>query len=341
MNLERLLKRRNDIYGFLAIWIVVFHCYRNIGMSYIPGLTHFVSLGNISVDIFFFLSGLCLTLSCKKQSNPNWKKFFKRRFQRILIPYLIISIPYYAWNALVEHSGSILKKTAVFLANVSTLSWWINGSATTWYVSAIILFYLLFPVLYLHIRQSIRKSIIILLAAFAFAIISAYIPVINKCILTWARLPIYITGIIIGVYIDDIMSFLNDNIHKRRVIFCAIICIIVLVCGLTINEVNSLGPKIKKVWRYILYYPITISIIVLLSTIPNFIHKSLFSYIGSLSLEIYLIHITILHPMKFYGWIDYLGTSLYFILPIIAIAISIIINLISRKINALISKNAY
>ena len=64
--MSKLLEKRNTIYGVCAIWIVLFHTFRRIGMPYIPVLTNIVGIGNMAVDVFFFFSGLCLALSVKK-----------------------------------------------------------------------------------------------------------------------------------------------------------------------------------------------------------------------------------------------------------------------------------
>ena len=119
--MSKLLEKRNTIYGVCAIWIVLFHLFRRIGMPYIPVITNIVGIGNMAVDIFFFFSGLCLALSAKKHHylETGWREYFRRRITRILVPYLIIGIPYYLWDAVFESSGGIVKRIAVFFANIS------------------------------------------------------------------------------------------------------------------------------------------------------------------------------------------------------------------------------
>ena len=180
--MNSLLAKRNTIYGVCALWIVLFHVYGRIGMPYIPVLTNFICIGNMAVDIFFFFSGLCLALSVKKHDYPviGWKEYFKRRFVRIIIPYLIIGIPYYLWAAIFESSPGFLHKAAAYLGNLSSASFWIYGKETTWYAYAIILFYLLFPLLYTFIHKHHKiKTLILLCGMIVFAIITAYLPVLN------------------------------------------------------------------------------------------------------------------------------------------------------------------
>lgn len=76
MNLNIISKYRNEIYGFSIIWIVLFHgaAINNVdysfGFSVLYPLQAFLSIGNVGVDIFLFLSGVCLYFFvCKKQRH--------------------------------------------------------------------------------------------------------------------------------------------------------------------------------------------------------------------------------------------------------------------------------
>ena len=89
MTMQRLLEKRNAIYGICALWIVLFHLSRKIGMPfYIPVVTEVISIGNMAVDVFLFLSGLCLPVISVLLSyivDRIGKKFLKRvqRFECI------------------------------------------------------------------------------------------------------------------------------------------------------------------------------------------------------------------------------------------------------------------
>ncbi len=84
--MKKLLDNRNSIYGACALWIILFHTFRRVSMPYIPVITNIVGIGNMAVDVFFFFSGLCLSLSAQKHNYQNigWKEYFKRRLLRIL-----------------------------------------------------------------------------------------------------------------------------------------------------------------------------------------------------------------------------------------------------------------
>lgn len=317
--MNRLLEKRNTIYGALAMWIIVFHIYRKISMPYIPIVTNIVGIGNMSVDVFFFFSGLCLTLSAKRHNyqKNGWGGYYRRRFARIIIPYLIICVPYYLWSAIFESSGGIMHKAFSFVFNLSSLSFWLNGMQTTWYAYGIILFYVIFPPLFKFILQAKTNQKVLLIASFIlFSIFVSYAPVIKNSLVVWARLPIFIIGICEGL-----SSWNSEKQSQGKVVISTIV--LVVLAGLTSFSEISEEFMIPQVYRLLLYIPMTLTLLVLISLSNTKI--PIFEWIGGLSLEAYLIHITLLHPLKYYGIIDVVGYWLYVILPIATLLISWIV----------------
>ena len=325
--MSRLLEKRNTIYGLCAIWIVMFHTFRRIGMPYIPVVTNVIAVGNMAVDIFFFFSGLCLSLSAKKHNyqETGWKTFFVRRAVRVAIPYFIICVPYYLWNAICEKSGGIVHQAAVFFFNLSSVSFWLKGTQTTWYVYGILVFYLLFPLLYsFMIKNGWKRRAELSVGLIVFAIVTSYLPILRNSLLVWIRLPIFTAGIIAGIE--------KERIKKPRTgsIIVSVVLLLVLGALTSLSEMRE-DFNIPQVYRLLLYLPMTIALLVLMSTAGGKIQ--IFEWMGSLSLEIYLIHITLLHPIKYYGVMDAVGYGLYLILP----AVSVFLAWIVGKIEKLIS----
>ena len=199
--MNKLLRNRNAVYGICAIWIVLFHIFRKIGMPYIPVVTNVVSLGNMGVDIFLFLSGISLSVSAAKHQyeKTGWKEYYRRRFNRVMIPYLIIAVPYYLWNCIAEQTGGIIRRAAIFIANLTSASFWLKGMQTTWYVYAIVVFYLLFPRIYGFVKnQKSTAKVALLILMVLFAVASYYIPLLDNSMIVWARLPVFTLGVMIG-----------------------------------------------------------------------------------------------------------------------------------------------
>ena len=324
--MRALLEKRNTIYGACAIWIVFFHTFRRISMPCIPVITNIVSIGNMAVDVFFFFSGLCLSLTAAKNDYPRtgWRPYFRKRLSRILLPYLLIGVPYYMWSALCETSGHIVRRGAVFLANLSSASFWIKGMQTTWFVYGILLFYTLFPALYCFVKKSgTKKQIALLLGMILFAIASAYTPVLENSMIVWARLPVFTLGVIAGAFPERVKA-------PGKVQILAAALIVLFLAWLTSLSELSETFTIPPVHRFLLYIPLSLALLTLLS---KFGKKNRFlEWAGGLSLEIYLVHITLLHPLQYYGLLQKLGWWLYVCLPAAALLLAWIVGEIEKQI---------
>ena len=326
MNIPNLLKKRDTVYGILAIWIVLFHIRRDFPLPYIPVISNIVGLGNFAVDIFLFYSGLCLCLSAAKHNYPEngWGEYFKKRVLRIFIPYFLICIPFYIWSAVYELSGSLMHRLFIFCLNISSAKFWLKGTLTTWYVYAIVFCYIVFPLLYSFLRKSGRKGRICMLIGMAgFAIIANYIPVLNNSINLWARLPVFSIGIIFGF--DDIK--LREP-NKLLVILSAAVTL-GLGYVISLSELSE-KPLIPNVYRFLLYIPMTLAVMVLLSAFGGRIGA--FEFAGRLSLEIYLIHIALIHIVRYRNVFDVIGLWIIIALPAVSILISWIVSLLEAPI---------
>ena len=139
--MEQILKYRNGIYGFMALWILFFHIEIRVGMAtQMPFLTNFVQMGNFGVDVFMFLSGYCLALSLNR--NSSTKQFYAKRFKRLVVSYLVIAVPFFLWKCYAEFSSWHFLH---FVYDVTGLSFWLEGCQNAWFVEAIILFYIITP----------------------------------------------------------------------------------------------------------------------------------------------------------------------------------------------------
>ncbi len=213
----------------------------------------------------------------------------------------------------------------MFLANLSSASFWIKGTQTTWYVYGILVFYLLFPLIYTFLKKSeIWKQFVLLLCFVLFAIGSFYVPILNNSMIVWARLPIFTIGIMVGS---------ENNRYRRepRLLEIVLAIFAVIIIGwLTSESILSDSFKIQSVYRLLLNIPLTLALLLLFSKVN--LKNGVFEWIGGLSLEIYLIHITLFHPLKYYGIIDAVGYWLYLILPITTFLIAWIVGLIEKKV---------
>lgn len=318
--MELVLKYRNCIYGFLILWIVIFHIERVIGLpGYIPIVTPFIQRGNSAVDVFMFLSGFCLCLSLKRDSNLN--SFYKKRFKRVVVTYLIIAIPFFIWKSIEEFSSM---RFTHFLFDLSGLSFWLKGTQNAWFVHAIIAFYIITPLLFKIVRNGLEFSLICLgLLYFLNFLAYYYMPFYLYSSIAWTRLPIFLIGIIMAYYIPHF-----DSQNRRYYVMLSVLFGIILLL--------FVPSSLKGFYCWLLYAFVVIPILWVLSSLFRRLPKpinSFFSALGTISLELYLCHIMILHIARFYKLDIPIGMWMYLLLPTIAITCSFVVAHISKGLD--------
>lgn len=143
-----LSKHRNAIYGFAALWIVLFH-YADMGRKVagfspkLDTLWYTMQMGNIGVDIFLFLSGMGLYYSFLKDSRIL--RFYYKRIIRVVLPFILLCIPYMTY---LLASGRIT--VSGYFYDITTIGYWTGKSEGTdpWYVPAVLALYLIYPLIY-------------------------------------------------------------------------------------------------------------------------------------------------------------------------------------------------
>lgn len=142
--------------GYSILAIVVFHLGQIMNPS--PTLASLINFGGTGVHAFIFISGFGLFLS--HLAKPlSYKNFLKKRFTKIYIPYILIV----ALSALISLFIPVYDNSLyAFLGHVFLYKMFderIIGSYgyQFWFVSTIIQFYLIFPLL-VQLKKRIKES---------------------------------------------------------------------------------------------------------------------------------------------------------------------------------------
>ena len=152
-------------------------------------------LGYGGVDVFFFLSGFGLYFSCLRGQGA--RRFYAKRLARIYPAYLAALVV----DTCVRGGTAPL----LFLKKASTLGFWLPGAwgwgMFAWFVSAILVFYLLFPPFFALLRRSAAGALLVA-AGLTLALCGAYAwhcfvvnpGSYNPLILAFARVPVFALG---------------------------------------------------------------------------------------------------------------------------------------------------
>lgn len=284
-------KYRNQIMGFAAIWILLFHEWfilsNDKSTIFSKVAINFINFGYCGVDIFFFLSGMSLVYAIKKETVL---KFYLNRFKRIILPFLLTAI-----IQMIDNNLTVLE----MLKNLFGVNFILKDIYSfLWFGPAIMILYLLFPIYYKLFAKSKSKlafTLIILEIWFIISVICSSGP--REDIFGFTnRIPIFLIGIYLG-YLGQNKEIKFSSTEWLLIITTFIIGLVLLFISnyhyysSIIKQFNCLLPT--------LFTAIPLSFLIgkfldLLASIDNIktlntlINKILL-FFGSISLELYCI----------------------------------------------------
>lgn len=340
-------KYRDALMGFAMLWIVFDHSGLNFGTGFLGYIIRFIKqTGWLGVDIFFFVSGFGLMVGWyKKKSSLLF--FYKRRFLRIMPIFWFFFVVDLILQALSE---DVWSPGTVFI-NFTGLSFFIQGSYH-WFISAILLCYLIFPFFANYFQKSQNKLkllIYIISSCLIFAIIISasellFANELNKFLIVILRLPAFFIGAAIGyIYINNDIKFkyiFKLYPHVLLTFFCY--ATLALIFYITSAEIRHLYG--------LFWYPFVISafsLTFLLSFVFSYLHQThlepfinYLNNIGKSSLDLYFIHSLLFYKIvSIKVMFNYIGVFLDGnLLWIFVIIISIILSL---KFNQVFSKRIF
>ena len=307
IELGQISRYRGELMGAAMLFIILFH----VGLPRSDMFFGLRRMGNIGVDMFFFLSGMGLWFAWMKGITLHSSLFtlhssallyfYKRRFLRIFPAWLIMSSAFYI-PRYINHEG--FSSNLTDLIGDITINWdfWLHDELTFWYIPATMVFYLLAP-FYMELirRHPVYRWLPVAMVAWCF-IVQWVIPVhqaVGHIEIFWSRVPIFFIGINMG-----------EMIRQRKEIDGSAVWMVLLLFVMTLSACIYLEQvrhgKFPLFIERMLYIPLTVTGIILLDALFSRLPKrinGLFSFVGTISLEIYLIHVHfILVYIEKWGW---------------------------------------
>ena len=289
-SLRLLSLYRGELMGIATLWVISLHLFSELyPMVRIPIFHLIFERGNMGVDIFLILSGIGIYHSFSH--NTNIKLFYKKRFFKVVFPWLIISIPYWAVMVYLKQVNSLGEIFSCYTG----IAFWTRGVTTTWYIQVIMILYLIYPILYKMQRKSILLVLSCLLGVIsANLLLMFYFPDWYKYVeIGLARIPAFLVGSLIGQFLKGDIADKDEQAFTRIVnIYVSITCLLFILSIL----VRILYGKSIDTLYYYGASGIVILIMLVLSVCFNKLKRGfirLLKHIGSLSLEVYLISVFI------------------------------------------------
>lgn len=313
---DRIKTYRTEIMGIATIMILLGHSvFYGEGYVHYGILNDFITLGYSGVDIFLFLSGFGLAFSMNRN---NKKTFWKHRINRLLPSFVCVWVLF-----LLVHFKGFSRDTLY----APLLMLYLGGY---WYIGFLSIAYLIFPWLY---SFSLKKNGYLVFTISIMISLSFLMPFVIKgtavscnplvCIVT--RVPIFTLGMLYAIGKFDIIN---------KLYFICAIFVIGLLSLIPYYEAKDLGGN-RLFTTYYSILLLTVPVIyAYLKILKSFLWGGHFlRWIGSLSLDVYLVQVTImpvimnkLHSMNINSYLNVM------ISVFIVVVVSFLINRFCNKI---------
>lgn len=210
LDLNAFSRTRSYLFGLAAFSIIAFHysydVWNNLEMGnitigdslfYPVFFAYYALIRSVGVEVFLFLSGMGLYYSYSRDPDPG--RFWKKRFSRILIPYLLCAGPYWIIRDVFLRDEGIVRA----LEDFCFITFFTEGQHMIWFVCFMIFGYAFYPLIYrfLYETKNTRTHAAILLAAGILLPVLYYLTMHGAFVKTniaTLRIPIFLLGCILA-----------------------------------------------------------------------------------------------------------------------------------------------
>lgn len=156
--------------GAFAIFVLAHHLYQEINI--VPnGIINyiFLSLGYLSVSVFFFLSGYGLSLSYQLKGNEYLSRFSQNRIAPFYLQICLLNVMYFLLNWFIHGAPNINSLINSFFLKTYLIR---NG----WYLMVAFLMYISFYYVYTLLRNDFHRlfALTLILTAYTFSCIHLF-----------------------------------------------------------------------------------------------------------------------------------------------------------------------
>lgn len=235
------------------------------------------------VDGFLILSGLGCYYSYHK--TKNLKKYYIKRIKRILPTYIFVTACYAVFCVLIVKNCTLSQ----YLYTYSLVTFWTNGVLKEWYVAALIVLYIVSPLMFILVDKN--KSLYLVLTA-AVMIVTVFLGVIKlpntPAIINevfGCRIPAFMFGIFSASVDTDTVRIRMKNLFTKRLLLLGVVSAVWVA-------VYNTGLPCKMILLRLLCLPLWTELLSIVSIVADHTHKKyrVLSSLGVITFELYLLH---------------------------------------------------
>lgn len=284
LDWDVLSRRRTELMGIAMIAIMLFHM-GNPRTDMFYGLRR---CGNVGVDMFLFMSGIGLWFSW--QRRPEYKHFFRNRYWRVYPSWLVMATIYYLPRYLSGGHRYTQDLADLFSNILFNGSFWFSGDLAFWYVPATMMLYCFAPA-YMNLikRYPSLRWLPALMMVWCVAVqwVAPVHDAVRHLEIFWSRIPIFLLGINCGEAVRGKWRCDGASGWFALVVFVASF-------GLCIYLEQQLHGRFPIFIERLVYIPLTVSSLLLLGKLLDDVApvaRRGLAFVGTISLEVYLIHL--------------------------------------------------
>lgn len=154
-------KHRLELMGIAILQVLLMHLFSLNGL-YVP-LAIIWIINLVYVQGFLFLSGFSMYYSYTR--DHNIRRFYLKRVNSLLLPYILMTLPYFLYMYLTgqqdlipHYTPSVWESNSevmTLLGHLTTISYWYEGEFNgMWYVALTLVLYFSYPLVYQLIFKS-------------------------------------------------------------------------------------------------------------------------------------------------------------------------------------------
>lgn len=334
------------IQGFAAVAIIFHHMTQDL-MDRSGPLMFLSECGVLFVGVFFFFSGYGLYTSLKTKKD-YLKGFLRKRFVTVLVPFYMCNFIFVIASCI---GGAKYEGKEIF----DVLSGWIMLNNHMWYIVEIAILYLVFFILYSLIKN--RTVATVLMSAFVLGMMYFSLQLAHgedySCRYWfmgewWYNASLlFVVGIIVSKHADVLRKIARKAYWVLVPVFGFLVWFLgkrthhLLETVSYWSEVPGQGPAVmdkllclSAQLPWILCFVLLLLLIMMKVRIGNPVLK----FLGSISLELYLIHNLFLRGLQDGSMFKVKSASMYMILTVLmAIGFAAIISGVDKYLIALIT----
>ena len=340
------LESSKAVQGFAAVAIIIHHLAQEL-VEDAGSLAFFSELGVLFVGVFFFFSGYGLYTSLKTKEN-YLKGFLKKRLSTVLVPFYTCIVTFVI-------AACICGKKFTFLQLLGVLSGWSLINMHMWYIVEIVILYLAFFILYRLISSRFEATIEI--GVFVIGMIVGSLLLCHgddfSCSYWFQGEWWYNSTFLffLGIVVSRHAETLRRIARKGYVILLPVTAILTVLLGLQTryalttwsywSEVPGVDPAYgDKVRCLLIQLPWIIVFVCFLLLVMMKVKfgNPVLKFLGTISLELYLIHNLFLTGLRDGTMMKVTSNSMYIVLTILlAVALATVLSGFDKYVISLIN----